>query len=58
MIAHFWKRGFYILRWFLPNVGIIKTEKAHFSAGLELLDKDKQWAASCDFIIVLARLLY
>lgn len=42
LIAHFWKRGFYILRNFLPNVGLIKPEKAHFSAGLELLDKGKQ----------------
>lgn len=42
LIVHFWRRGFYILRHFLPNVGLIKLEKAHFSAGPELLDKDKQ----------------
>lgn len=41
-MAHFWRRGFYILRCFLPNVGLIKPEKTHFSAGLELPGRDKQ----------------
>ena len=30
------------MRHFLPNASLIKPEKAHFSAGLELLDEDKQ----------------
>ena len=47
LIVHFWRRGFYILRHFSPNVGLIKPEKAHFSAGLELLDEDKQ---CCSFM--------